>query len=213
MSAPPTLFWQQQGYQAIYYYNGASLSLTFGDFTTDAYFSNNNYNIVSNATLSDVIFSHNGIAVSCFSPTSVANKIIKIAGIIACIMVAFIISLHVYDLHTIGTEITPSGVTISTTDMSAVLHWLPPADNSNCSFNYTVNVTNSSSMTEQMYSNSTSLILTDLTHGENYSFAVAVTDCTGQHGPWSEELRVSWDAYAMEGKSSSIIHLLCIDSI
>ena len=85
MSVPPTLFWQQQGYQAIYYHNGAPLSSTFGDFTTDAHFSNNNYNIVSNATLNDVIFSHNGIAVSCFSPTSVANKIIKIAGIIACI--------------------------------------------------------------------------------------------------------------------------------
>ena len=48
-------------------------------------------------------------------------------------------------------------------------------------------------MTEQMYSSSTSLILTDLiTRGENYSFAVAVTDSTGQHGPWSEELRVTW---------------------
>ena len=44
-----------------------------------------------------------------------------------------------------------------------------------------------------MYSNSTSLILTDLTRGENYSFAVAATDSTGQHGPWSEELRVTWD--------------------
>ena len=120
----------------------------------------------------------------------------------------------IYDLYTIGTEITPSGVTISTTiatDISsAVLHWLPPADNLNCSFNYTVNITNSSSVTEQMYSNSTSLILTDLTRGENYSFVVAVTDSTGQHGPWSKELRVTWDA--MEGKSSSIIHLLCIDS-
>ena len=46
-----------------------------------------------------------------------------------------------------------------------------------------------------MYSNSTSLILTDLTHGENYSFAVAVTDSTGQHGPWSEELMVTWDEH------------------
>ena len=48
-------------------------------------------------------------------------------------------------------------------------------------------------MTEQMYSNSTPLILTDLIHGENYSFAVTVTDSTGKHGPWSEELRVTWD--------------------
>ena len=44
-----------------------------------------------------------------------------------------------------------------------------------------------------MYSNSTSLILTDLTRGENYVFAVAATDSTGQHGAWSEELRVTWD--------------------
>ena len=40
---------------------------------------------------------------------------------------------------------------------------------------------------------STSLILTDLlTHGQNYSFAVAVTDSTGQHGPWSEQLMVKY---------------------
>ena len=75
----------------------------------------------------------------------------------------------------------------------ALLTWLPPAGDLNCSFNYTVNITSSSSVTEQIYSNSTSLILTDLTCGENYSFAVAVTDSTEQHGPWSEELRVTWD--------------------
>ena len=46
-------------------------------------------------------------------------------------------------------------------------------------------------MTEQVY-NSTSLTLTNLTHGENYSFAVAVTDSARQHGPWSEELNVTW---------------------
>ena len=45
-----------------------------------------------------------------------------------------------------------------------------------------------------VYSKSTSLILTDLTRGENYSFAVAITDSTGQHGQWSEELlRVTQD--------------------
>ena len=47
-------------------------------------------------------------------------------------------------------------------------------------------------MTEQVY-NGTSLILTNLTRGENYSFAVAVTDSTGQHGAWSEELNVAWN--------------------
>ena len=41
---------------------------------------------------------------------------------------------------------------------------------------------------------STSLILTDLlTRGQNYSFAVAVTDSTGQHGPWSDQLMVTCD--------------------
>ena len=45
-----------------------------------------------------------------------------------------------------------------------------------------------------VYSSSTSLILTDLlTRGQNYSFAVAVTDSTGQHGPWSDPLMVAWD--------------------
>ena len=74
----------------------------------------------------------------------------------------------------------------------ASLTWLPPP-NTSCVFNYTVNITNSScSMT--VYSSSTSLILTDLlTRGQNYSFAVAVTDSTGQHGPWSDQLMVTLD--------------------
>ena len=35
-----------------------------------------------------------------------------------------------------------------------------------------------------------------LTSGQNYSFAVAVTDSTGQHGlhgPWSDQLMVTYD--------------------
>ena len=45
-----------------------------------------------------------------------------------------------------------------------------------------------------VYSSSTSLILTDLlTRGQNYSFAVAVTDSTGQYGPWSDQLMVTYD--------------------
>ena len=44
-----------------------------------------------------------------------------------------------------------------------------------------------------VYSSNTSLILTDLlTSGQNYSFAVAVTDNTGQHGPWSDQLMVTY---------------------
>ena len=44
-------------------------------------------------------------------------------------------------------------------------------------------------------SNTESLILTDdlITRGHNYSFAVAVTDSTGQHGPWSDQLTVTYD--------------------
>ena len=47
-------------------------------------------------------------------------------------------------------------------------------------------------------SNTESLILTDLlTSGQNYSFAVAVTDSTGQHGPWSDQLIVAWEGQYM----------------
>ena len=74
----------------------------------------------------------------------------------------------------------------------ASLTWLPPP-NTNCVFNYTVNITNSS-CSMPVYSSSTSLILTDLlTRGQNYSFTVAVTDSTGQHGPWSDQLMVTYD--------------------
>ena len=98
----------------------------------------------------------------------------------------------IYNLY-IGSENPPLRITIdATNNVSAVLSWLPPANSSNCGFSYTINITNSSSVTEQMYSNNTSLILTDLTHGENYSFAVAATDSTGQHGPWSKDLSVTW---------------------
>ena len=93
-----------------------------------------------------------------------------------------------------GANISPTNITLSNINNTfAVLSWIPPLNDSYCSFNYIINITNSSSVTDQMYSNSTSLILTGLTHGETYSFAVAVTDSTGQHGPWSEELMVTWD--------------------
>ena len=44
-----------------------------------------------------------------------------------------------------------------------------------------------------VYTSSTLLTLTELTRGRNYSFAVAVTDSTGQHGPWSEQLMVEYN--------------------
>lgn len=79
MSVPPTMYWQQDS-QTVYYYNGAPLSATFGDFDTTAYFSNNNYNIISNATLSDVMFTHNSITVTCSSPLYWVNEVISVAG-------------------------------------------------------------------------------------------------------------------------------------
>ena len=82
MSLPPTMRWQQNSMssQTTYYHNGAPLSATFGDFNTTAYFSNNNFCIVSNATLYDVMFSHNGISVTCSTPSFVAKETISVAG-------------------------------------------------------------------------------------------------------------------------------------
>ena len=93
----------------------------------------------------------------------------------------------------LGADSFPSVLKISRSiGTPATLTWLPPPSRLNCSFNYTVNITSNSSMTEQVY-NRTSLTLTNLTRGEDYSFAVAVTDSTGQHGAWSEELNVAWN--------------------
>ena len=97
-----------------------------------------------------------------------------------------------------GAENPPSGVNISHSNITntSVLTWLPPAPNgpTDCVFNYTINITTTSSSSSSMtvYSSNTSLILTDLlTSGQNYSFAVAVTDSTGQHGLWSDQLMVT----------------------
>ena len=81
---------------------------------------------------------------------------------------------------------------------SSTITWLPPPNGpTDCVFNYTINITttssSSSSCSMTVYSSNTSLILTDLlTSGQNYSFAVAVTDSTGQHGPWSDQLMVTY---------------------
>ena len=59
-----------------------------------------------------------------------------------------------------------------------------------------------------VYSSSTSLILTDLlTRGQNYSFAVAITDSTGQHGPWSDQLMVTYDGKIILCKANNNLHL------
>ena len=81
-SVPPTMFWEQAVGSEIQYYNGNPPSATFGDFCSTAHFSNSNYNIVSNATLDDLMLSHNGIHVSCSSFSSKKEKTIRIAGVI-----------------------------------------------------------------------------------------------------------------------------------
>ena len=83
-SVPPTMFWEQGVGSMIQYYNGNPLTAPFGDFRSTANFSNSNYNIVSNATLNDLILSHNGIHVSCSSFSSEEEKTIRIAGINSC---------------------------------------------------------------------------------------------------------------------------------
>ena len=103
-----------------------------------------------------------------------------------------------------GAAISPSNLSISTAPVS--LTWLaPPKGPTDCVFNYTINVTNySSSSSCYSTSNTESLILTDdlITRGHNYSFAVAVTDSTGQHGPWSDQLTVTYDGK----KIYSVLH-------
>ena len=95
-----------------------------------------------------------------------------------------------------GAASPPSNLSI-TSKPPVSLTWLaPPNGPTDCVFNYTINITNySSSSSCYSTSNTESLILTDdlITRGHNYSFAVAVTDSTGQHGPWSDQLTVTYD--------------------
>ena len=96
-----------------------------------------------------------------------------------------------------GAASPPSNLSITTIKPKVSLTWLaPPNGPTDCVFNYTINITNySSSSSCYSTSNTESLILTDdlITRGHNYSFAVAVTDSTGQHGPWSDQLTVTYD--------------------
>ena len=101
-----------------------------------------------------------------------------------------------------GAAMSPSNLSISTASKPPVsLTWLaPPNGPTDCVFNYTINITNySSSSSYYSTSNTESLILTDdlITRGHNYSFAVAVTDSTGQHGPWSDQLTVTYDGMSI----------------
>ena len=98
--------------------------------------------------------------------------------LITCVYVFYVVYYYLSETDTQKTiasavENPPSNLTITS---PATLTWLPPAGDLNCSFNYIVNITNRYRVTEQVYNNSTSLVLTDNTCGENYSFVVAVQD-------------------------------------
>ena len=107
------------------------------DFNTSALFINNSV-ILSNATLKSAVLSNNNSTISCESPPqdNVQTAIIIVAGI-------SVYSLHIfYNIHCwiIGADSMPFGLQIIA---SASLTWLAPP-NTNCTFNYTVNITNSS---------------------------------------------------------------------
>ena len=158
-------------------------------FTFNASIIPPNYTVTSTATLSGAQLSHNNFTLEClllgFGQPSLSDIIVTTGTL--CL------NAHKYYYKNLcsvlGATCPPSNLKITA---SASLTWLPPP-NTNCTFNYTVNITNSScSMT--VYSSSTSLILTDLlTRGQKYSFTVAVTDSTEQHGPWSDQLMVTYD--------------------
>ena len=96
----------------------------------------------------------------------------------------------------IGAASPPSNLSIINKRLVSLTWLAPPNGPTDCVFNYTINITNySSSSSCYSTSNTESLILTDdlITRGHNYSFAVAVTDSTGQHGPWSDQLTVTYD--------------------
>ena len=99
-------------------------------------------------------------------------------------------------LYISGAASPPSNLSIINKPPVSLTWLAPPNGPTDCVFNYTINITNySSSSSCYSISNTESLILTDdlITRGHNYSFAVAVTDSTGQHGPWSDQLTVTYD--------------------
>lgn len=61
---------------------GNPLSAPLGDFATTADFSNDNYMVVSNATLKMSLLMHNNNSISCYTPSNAAylTVIIEVAG-------------------------------------------------------------------------------------------------------------------------------------
>ena len=112
-------------------------------------------------------------------------------------MLIIIICFNYYN-NSQGAASPPSNLSIIKKPQVSLTWLAPPNGPTDCVFNYTINITNySSSSSCYSTSNTESLILTDdlITRGHNYSFAVAVavTDSTGQHGPWSDQLTVTYD--------------------
>ena len=159
------------------------------------------YTLTSTATLSGALLSDDNITLQCRVFVQISPMIDTIVTKGTCIvrMTIIIMLICLFTMHAVlGATTPPFNLTIIS---PAVLTWLPPAPNgpTDCVFNYTINITttssSSSSCSMTVYSSNTSLILTDLlTSGQNSdSFAVAVTDSTGQHGPWSDQLMVTYD--------------------
>ena len=195
-SITPFLIWEQLESQParVYYRNGMPNTAQLGDFATTAAFSNNNYEIMSNATINDVSLLHNNKIISCFTPSSenFLTKSIKIAGKCHRMTSIIMITLN-YDYK--GAEIPPSGLEVIVSSIEPLLlmiTWQPPLHEANCTFNYTLNISNSSITQWHMFSSFNLLVLTNLSYEENYSFAVAIIDSIGQHGPWSEWMTWSY---------------------
>ena len=153
------------------------------------------YTVMSNATINSVQLSDHDSAITCESTVFgiVKSDAIMIAGNFEEVLV----SAFNYCNNTQGAASPPSNLSIIVNKPPVSLTWLaPPNGPTDCVFNYTINITNySSSSSCYSTSNTELLILTDdlITRGHNYSFAVAVTDSTGQHGPWSDQLTFTYD--------------------
>ena len=79
---------------------------------------------------------------------------------------------------------------------SATLMWTPPTDVPLCVHNYTVHVFTGNSEDEDTHStanNITSITVTGLNHGVEYSFTVAAQDSAGRSGNISQPRRFTLD--------------------
>ena len=98
-------------------------------------------------------------------------------------------------------KFTPKSLT------SAILSWIPPTD-SLCVTSYTLNLTNvteeNASYTYNTTTNTTSITLSDLTQGAEYSFRVAGVDAEGIVGECSN----SSSSVILDSEYQSNSHML-----